>query len=45
MNPIPVKAALNLQGFEVGRPRLPLTEMEAEHQELLKKAMIAYGVL
>ena len=45
VNPIPVKAALNLQGFEVGRPRLPLTEMEAEHQELLKKAMIAYGVL
>lgn len=44
VNPIPVKAALNLQGFEVGRPRLPLTEMEAEHQELLKKAMIAYGV-
>lgn len=45
VNPIPVKAALNLQGFEVGKPRLPLTEMEAEHQELLKKAMIAYGVL
>ena len=45
VNPIPVKAALNLQGLEVGRPRLPLTEMEAEHQELLKKAMIAYGVL
>ena len=45
VNPIPVKAALNMQGFKVGAPRLPLTVMEAAHQELLKKAMIDYGIL
>ena len=31
VNPIPVKAALQMQGFAVGNPRLPLTEMEPEH--------------
>lgn len=45
VNPIPVKAALNMQGFEVGKPRLPLTEMETEHQEVLKKAMKEFGCL
>ena len=45
VNPIPVKAALNMQGFQVGKPRLPLTEMEAAHQELLRKAMKEFGCL
>ena len=45
VNPIPVKAALNMQGFRVGAPRLPLTVMEEAHQEQLKAAMKAYGVL
>ena len=45
VNPIPVKAALNMQGFQVGIPRLPLTEMEEEHKAALKKAMIEFGVL
>ena len=45
VNPIPVKAALNLQGWNVGSPRLPLTEMEEAHKENLKKAMIEYGCL
>ncbi len=45
VNPIPVKAAMNLQGWEVGPLRAPLTEMEPENQERLKKAMAAYGVL
>ena len=39
VNPIPVKAALNLMGKNVGEPRLPLTVMEPQHQEVLKKAM------
>ncbi|MDD3279323.1 MAG: 4-hydroxy-tetrahydrodipicolinate synthase [Lachnospiraceae bacterium] len=39
VNPIPVKAGLNLQGKEVGSLRAPLTEMEPENQEKLKKAM------
>ena len=39
VNPIPVKAALNLMGKEVGPLRLPLTEMEPEHQAQLKQAL------
>lgn len=45
VNPIPVKAALNLMGKEAGPLRMPLTEMEAENQERLKAAMTAYGLL
>jgi 4-hydroxy-tetrahydrodipicolinate synthase len=45
VNPIPVKAALNMQGFEVGIPRLPLTEMTRAHQETLRKAMEEFGCL
>ena len=45
VNPIPVKAALNMQGFNVGKPRLPRTEMRPEHQEVLRKAMIKFGCL
>ena len=36
VNPIPVKAALNFIGYEVGIPRLPLVEMKAENQAKLK---------
>lgn len=45
VNPIPVKAAMNLQGKDAGPLRLPLTEIEKEHLEILKKEMIRYGVL
>ena len=45
VNPIPVKAALNLMGREVGPMRLPLTEMEPEHQERLARELKAYGLL
>ena len=45
VNPIPVKAALQMQGFAVGNPRLPLTEMEPAHKETLRKAMIEFGCL
>ena len=44
VNPIPVKAAMNLLGKECGLPRAPLTEMEASNQEILKKAMKDYGL-
>lgn len=44
VNPIPVKAALNMMGFEVGTLRAPLTEMEPQNQEKLKKAMVNYGI-
>ena len=39
VNPIPVKAALNLQGYNFGIPRLPLTPMTEEKQEALKKEL------
>ena len=45
VNPIPVKAAMNLQGKKVGPLRLPLTEMEKEHLDSLKEEMIRYGIL
>ena len=45
VNPIPVKAALNLMGREAGPLRLPLTEMEPEHLTKLKKAMEDYGLI
>ncbi len=45
VNPIPVKAALNLMGKEVGPARMPLSEMEPQNVERLKKAMQEYGIL
>ena len=45
VNPIPVKAAMNLQGKNAGPLRLPLTEIEKEHLDILKEEMIRYGVL
>ena len=44
VNPIPVKAAVNMMGFETGSLRMPLTEMEPQNKEVLKKAMINYGI-
>ncbi|MCP1102794.1 4-hydroxy-tetrahydrodipicolinate synthase [Aequitasia blattaphilus] len=45
VNPIPVKAAMNMQGLEVGSPKLPLTEMEDENKEKLRAAMAAMNLL
>ena len=45
VNPMPVKAAMNMMGKGVGPLRMPLTEMEPQNQEKLKKAMTAYGIL
>ena len=45
VNPIPVKAALNLMGKEVGPLRAPLTEIEPAHREQLEKAMKDFGLL
>ncbi len=43
VNPIPVKAAMNLMGKKVGGLRMPLTEMEP--QKSLAAAMREYGIL
>jgi len=45
VNPIPVKAACNMMGFNAGIPRLPLIEMSKSGKENLKNEMINYGVL
>lgn len=45
VNPIPVKAALNLMGMEAGTLRMPLTEMEEKNVARLEKAMREYGIL
>ena len=44
VNPIPVKAALNLMGKEVGSLRAPLTTMEEAHQQTLAQAMKNFGI-
>lgn len=44
VNPIPVKTAMKLMGFEAGNLRAPLTDMESENLEKLKAAMQSYGI-
>ena len=45
VNPMPVKAALNLMGMDVGEPRLPLCDLAPENHEKLRKSMAAAGLL
>ena len=45
VNPIPVKAAMNMLGYKAGTVRAPLTELTDAHKEVLKKALKDYGVL
>ena len=44
VNPIPVKAAYNMLGFNAGVPRSPLTELEEENKIKLKKAIKNAGL-
>lgn len=39
VNPIPVKSALNILGYDYGIPRLPLTEMSESNKDKLKKTI------
>lgn len=39
VNPIPVKAALNMIGYNFGIPRLPLIEMEEKKKEKLREIL------
>ena len=45
VNPIPVKKAVDLMGFNAGPLRMPLTEMTPANTEKLRKAMADFGVL
>lgn len=40
VNPIPVKAALKIIGFDVGNPRLPLTKIEKNNFDMLKENIL-----
>ena len=45
VNPIPVKAAMNLMGFDVGEPRMPLCEPAPENLEKIRKSLIGAGLI
>lgn len=45
VNPIPVKQALNIMGYEVGGYRMPLIEMEDENVSYLRDEMKKYGLI
>ena len=45
VNPIPIKAALNMLGYNVGIPRLPLIEMSNSGKDLLKRELKSFGLL
>jgi 4-hydroxy-tetrahydrodipicolinate synthase len=45
VNPIPIKAAVNLLGFKAGQCRMPLTELSDDNLEFLHNEMKAYGLI
>ena len=45
VNPIPVKKAMQLMGYEVGPLRMPLTELTEANTEKLAKAMREFGIM
>lgn len=45
VNPIPVKYALNLMGYNYGKPRLPLVELSAKNQEKMRCAMKNHNLI
>jgi 4-hydroxy-tetrahydrodipicolinate synthase len=45
VNPIPIKAAMNLMGMEVGKCRLPLVDMSEKNYNTLKQALQNYGLI
>ncbi len=45
VNPIPVKTAMNMMGFNAGKLRLPLCEMADANYERLERAMKAAGLI
>ena len=45
VNPIPIKAAMNLMGMEAGSLRLPLCDISEKNLEVLRRAMLRAGLL
>ncbi len=44
VNPIPVKNAMNMLGFDVGELKLPLVDLEESNAVKVRKALIDYGL-
>ncbi len=44
VNPVPVKTALNLMGFDVGPLRMPLFDMSPKNLDILKTSMTNAGI-
>ena len=45
VNPIPVKYALNLMGYNFGKPRLPLIELSDKNKEKMKEIMERHNLI
>lgn len=45
VSPIPIKEAMNLMGFNVGKNRMPLVDMSEANKGILIKAMKNYGLI
>ncbi|MDD7470056.1 MAG: dihydrodipicolinate synthase family protein, partial [Oscillospiraceae bacterium] len=45
VNPIPVKAALNMMGFDVGRGRMPLSPLSEKNTRYLRSVLENHGFL
>ena len=45
MNPIPVKYAMNVLGWEAGECRLPLVEPSDAHKEYIENALQEAGLI
>ena len=44
VNPIPAKAAADMIGLDGGIPRPPLTELEPAHKEIVREALVGFGL-
>ena len=44
-NPVPLKKAMNLLGFDVGNVRLPLVDMQEHEQKVLEKSLKEFGLI
>ena len=44
-NPMPVKAAMNMMGMEVGGVRAPLCELLPENEAKLRAKLLEYGLI
>ena len=45
VNPIPVKEALNMLGWNMGKPRLPLVKLSAKGKVQMEEALKCFGLL